>query len=78
MFKAYVHWKKKTFCGYICYKYIVQNNLCENLLTHRQFLEKWLPPNLLNKYLKYPRHNIEGSIVTPFSTDIYSLIQLAL
>ena len=50
--------KKKPFCGYICYKYIVQNNLCENLLTHRQFLEKWLPPNYLTNIL-----NIQGTIL---------------
>ena len=35
------------------------------------FLKIGPPLKLLNKYLKYPRHDIEDSIVAAFLTDIH-------
>lgn len=37
--------KKETILRVHLLQCIVQNNLCENLLTHRQFLEK-CPPQI--------------------------------
>lgn len=62
--------KKKTFCGCICYNALSKIIYVKICLHIGNFL-KSAPPKLLNKYLKYPRHNIEDSIVTAFLTDIH-------